>query len=67
MNAVPFDTLKLARQLEAAGMPAPVTTGMSEALADAMASNMFVTKSNIGEVKREIADLRGSWARCGLK
>ncbi|MGE0222403.1 MAG: hypothetical protein AB7F35_25200 [Acetobacteraceae bacterium] len=32
MNAVPFDTLKLARRLEQAGMAAPVPEGTAAAL-----------------------------------
>ena len=58
MNAVRFDTLKLARSLEAAGMSAPLTAGTSEALADAMAGGEFSTKSDIAEVKHEIGEVR---------
>ena len=58
MNAVPFDTLKLARRLEAAGMSAPVAAGTSEALADAMAGGGFATKTDIAEVRQEIVELR---------
>jgi len=58
MNAVPFDTLKLARRLEAAGMSAPVAAGTSEALAEVLVGGDFATKADIGEVKQEIAGLR---------
>jgi hypothetical protein len=33
MNAVPFDTLKMAQRLDAAGFPGPQAAGASEALA----------------------------------
>jgi hypothetical protein len=58
MNAVRFDTLKLARSLEAAGMTAPLAAGTSEALAEALAGGEFATKSDIAEVKHDIAALR---------
>ena len=58
MNAVPFDTLRFARRLEAAGLSAPVAAGTSEALAEAMAGGEFATKADIGEVKQDIARLR---------
>jgi hypothetical protein len=47
MNAVPFDTLKLAQRLEAAGMAAPVAAGASEALAEAMSGAELATKSDL--------------------
>jgi hypothetical protein len=58
VNAVRFDTLKLARSLEAAGMSAPQAAGTSEALAEAMAGGEFATKSDIGELRHEITTLR---------
>jgi hypothetical protein len=58
MNAVRFDTLKLARSLEAAGMTAPLAAGTSEALAEALAGGEFATKSDIAEVKYDIGALR---------
>jgi hypothetical protein len=36
MNAIPFDTLKMARKLEAAGFPGPQAAGAAEAMAEAM-------------------------------
>lgn len=48
MNAVPFDTLKLARDLEAAGLAAPVAAGTAAALADAMIGADLATKSDVG-------------------
>ena len=47
MNAVPFDTLKLARDLEAAGVSPAVAAGTAAALADAMASTDFATKADL--------------------
>jgi hypothetical protein len=47
MNAVPFDTLRLARRLEAAGLAAPVAAGASEALAEAMSGAELATKSDL--------------------
>ena len=47
MNAVPFDTLKLARDLEAAGLAPPVAAGASAALADALIGADLVTKSDL--------------------
>ena len=69
MNAVPFDTLKLARKPEASGMTGPMAAGTAEALAEAMggaelatktdlASVQSALKADIAEVKAEIADLR---------
>ncbi len=45
MNAVPFDTLKLARGLEAAGLAAPVAAGTAAALAEAMGGADLVRRS----------------------
>jgi hypothetical protein len=47
MNAVPFDTLKLARDLEAAGLAPPVAAGSASALADALISANLATKSDL--------------------
>jgi hypothetical protein len=47
MNAVPFDTLKLARDLEAAGLAPPVAAGTAAALAGAMATSEFATKTDL--------------------
>ncbi len=55
MNAVPFDTLKLARRLEAAGFAPPMAAGTAEALAEAMSGAELATKSDL---KTEIGSLR---------
>ena len=47
MNAVPFDTLKLARDLEAAGLTPPVAAGAASALADALIGADLVTKADL--------------------
>jgi hypothetical protein len=47
MNAVPFDTLRLAQRLEAAGLAAPVAAGTSEALAEAMSGAELATKTDL--------------------
>jgi hypothetical protein len=58
MNAVPFDTLKLARKLEASGMTGPMAAGTAEALVEAMGGSEVATKADIAGVKAEIGDLR---------
>jgi hypothetical protein len=58
MNAVPFDTLKMAQRLEAAGFAAPQAAGASEALAEALTGADLATKSDIAGVRSEIASLR---------
>ncbi len=55
MTAVPFDTLKFARHLEASGLTASVAAGASEALADALTGADLATKDDL---KSEIAGLR---------
>jgi hypothetical protein len=58
MNAVPFDTLKMAQRLEAAGFAASQAAGASEALAEALTGADLATKGDIAGVKGEIAALR---------
>lgn len=70
MNAVPFDTLKLAQRLEAAGLAAPVAAGASEALAEAMSGAELVTKTDLNATEAALrtdlsavrADLKASEA-----
>jgi hypothetical protein len=47
MNAVPFDTLKMAHRLEDAGFPARQAAGASEALAEALVGADLATKSDM--------------------
>jgi hypothetical protein len=54
MSAVPFDTLKFARHLEASGLTASAPAGASEALAHALTGSDLVTKSDLAEVRTEL-------------
>jgi len=53
MNAIPFDTLKMARKLEAAGFPGPQAAGAAEAMAEAM-SGVELTKADLQAVKADL-------------
>src|SRR5438552_18761700 len=61
MAAVPFDTLKLAQRLEAAGFSGQPVGDTAEALAEAMSGAELATKSDLSalgaELKTEIAAL----------
>ena len=54
MNAIPFDTLKMARKLEAAGFPGPQAAGAAEAMAEAMSGAELATKADLFAVKVEL-------------
>jgi hypothetical protein len=54
MSAVPFDTLKFARHLEASGMAASVAAGAAEAFADALTGAELVTRSDLADTTREL-------------
>ena len=58
MNAVPFDTLKLARKLEASGMTGEMAAGTAAALAEAMGGAEVATKADIADLRAEIVTLR---------
>lgn len=58
MAAVPFDTLKLARRLEAAGFPGRQAGDTAEALADAMSGAELATKSDLALVRADVDALR---------
>ena len=61
MNMVAFDTLKLARKLRDAGMPAEQAEAVAAAQAEAFGGFIMAhlaTKDDIAEVKEEIAGLR---------
>jgi hypothetical protein len=51
MNAAPFDTLKMAQRLEAAGFAAPQAAGASEALAEALVGADLATKGDIAALQ----------------
>jgi len=53
MTAVPFDTLKPARKLEAAGYSAKQAADTAEALADVLGDQM-ATKSDLRELERDM-------------
>jgi hypothetical protein len=54
--AMPFDTLKLARRLEAAGFPPQQAGDMAEAIAEALSE--LATQADIAALKADIAALR---------
>lgn len=62
MTVAIFDTLKLAKRLEAAGMPAAQAAGFAEALSETMTTEL-ATKSDLKELRgwatAEFADIRG--------
>src|SRR4051794_23244245 len=60
MNAVPFDTLKMAQRLEAAGFAAPQAAGASEALAEALIGADLATKADIATLRTELKGDIGS-------
>ena len=65
MNAVPFDTLKMAQRLEAAGFAAPQAAAASEALAEALIGADLATKGDInalqGELKAATDEFNQTW------
>jgi hypothetical protein len=54
MNAVPFDTLKVAQRMEAAGFAAPQAAGASVALAEAITGSDLATRSDLQATKSEL-------------
>ncbi len=58
MNAVPFDTLKFARKLEASGMAPATAAGTAEALTEAMTGAELATKTDIATTHTAIGNLR---------
>jgi hypothetical protein len=54
MNAVPFDTLKMAQRLEVAGFSGPRAAGAAEALAEALVGADLATKTDLTGVKAEL-------------
>nr|WP_294512429.1 hypothetical protein [uncultured Rhodopila sp.] len=69
MNAVPFDTLKFARKLEASGMTPGTAAGTAEALAEAMTGAELATKSDVAGTNTAIGNLRTELKAdiCGLR
>ena len=54
MNAIPFDTLKMARRLESAGFSGGQAAGAAEAMAEAMSGGELATKKDLLPVKSEL-------------
>src|ERR1700689_4145703 len=54
MNAIPFDTLKMARKLEAAGFAGPQAAGAAEAMAEAISGAELATKADLLAVKADL-------------
>jgi hypothetical protein len=60
MNAVPFDTLRMAQRLQAAGFSGPQAAGASEALAEALVGAGLATKGDLVTLRTELkADIAG--------
>jgi hypothetical protein len=53
---MPFDTLKLARRLEAAGFPVQQAGDMAEAIAEAL--SQLATKADIALLKADLAQFK---------
>ena len=58
MNAIPFDTLKMARKLEAAGFPGAQAAGTAEAMAEAMSGSELATKADLVGIKTDMAGIK---------
>ncbi len=54
MNAIPFDTMKMARRLENAGFTGSQAAGTAEAMAEAMSGSELATKDDLLEVKSDL-------------
>ena len=55
MNAIPFDTLKMARRLQAAGFTGDQAAGASETMAEAMSGAELATKADLLALQKDIA------------
>lgn len=53
MSVAAFDTLKLVRRLESAGMPGAQAAGLAEAFAEIMVTEL-ATKSDLRELRAEL-------------
>ena len=54
MNAVPFDTLKMAQRLEAAGFTGQQAAGAAEALAEALVGADLATKADVESLRSDM-------------
>ena len=70
MSVAAFDTLKLVRRLESAGMPGAQAAGLAEAFAEIMITEL-ATKADlrelraelIGELNGKVGELRGEFGK----
>jgi hypothetical protein len=60
MTATTFDTLKFAKRLEAAGVPAPQAEAFAEAVREAQGEADLATKADIESLRAEIAAAKAS-------
>jgi hypothetical protein len=58
MNTIPFDTLKMARKLEAAGFPGAQAAGAAEAMAEAMSGSELATKAVLVGIKTDMVGIK---------
>lgn len=58
MNAVPFDTLKMAQRLEDAGFSRTQAAGAAEALAEALLGANLANKADIGSVRADVGSVK---------
>ena len=58
MSSVTFDTLKFAKRLEAAGIPAPQAEAEAQALQDALSESELATKQDVSELRHELSETR---------
>lgn len=56
MNAVPFDTLKMAQRLEDAGFTRPQAAGAAEALAEALSGADLATKGDLAATESRLTE-----------
>lgn len=58
MSTITFDTLKFAKKLETAGMPAPQAEAEAQALQDALSESELATKQDISELRHELREIK---------
>jgi hypothetical protein len=54
VNAVPFDTLKMAQRLAAAGFGSAQAAGAAEVLAEAITGSELATKSDLSALRGQL-------------
>ena len=58
MSTVTFDTLKFAKRLETAGIPASQAEAEAQALQDALSESELATRQDISELRHELGETR---------